>query len=152
MWAVTTTWRVSCATSIRFKTSKVTVSYQYIYSSFYRDIHLLRFINCCCTSIYKKYVNLLGFICPSLQNSAYFTNNHNKNLLITQILNQFILWYFQRPFFGADTESTKFSKASTVKTQQTKKYAHTEQTLKYGDLSGVGRSCDLLLQQKGASV
>ena len=93
-------------------------------SSCYRKIHLLRFINCYCTSIYKKYVNLLGFIFPSSQNSAYLTNNYHKTLLITQISNQFRLWYFQRLSFTADTESTPFSKDSTAQTQQTKKDTH----------------------------
>ena len=86
----------------------------------YREIHLLRFISCYCTLIYKKYVNLLGFIFPSSQNSAYLTNNYQNNLLITQILNQLLLWYFQRSFFAADTESTTFSKTSNVQMQQTK--------------------------------
>ena len=115
-------------------------------------IHLLRFINWYCTSIYKKYVNLLCFICPSSQHSAYLTNNHHKTFLITQISNQFLLWYFQRPFFAADTESTTFSKAPTVQTQKTKKYAHTEKTLKDGALSGVFRLWDILIQQKFDSV
>ena len=44
------------------------------------------------------------------------------------------------------------SKSSTFQTQQTKKEFHTEQTFKNGALLGVGRLCELLLQQKGASV
>ena len=54
--------------------------------------------------------------------------------------------------FAADTESSTFSKSSTGQTQKTKKDAHTEQTLKDWDLSWVGRSCEILLQQKGAII
>ena len=152
MQAITTTWQVPFDTSILFTISKFTVGYQYMYSSCYRKIHLLRFLNFYCTSIYKKYFNLLGFIFPSSQNSAYFTNNYHKTLLITQILNQFLLWYFQRSSFTADTESTPFSKDSTAQTQQTKKDVHTEKILKYGALFWFVRSFDILLQQEGANV
>ena len=85
--------------SIWFITYKVMVSSKYMSSSCYRYIHLLRFMSCCCTSIYNKYVNLSGLIFPSSQNSAYLKNNHHKTLLITQISNQFLLWYFQKSFF-----------------------------------------------------
>ena len=87
-----------------------------------------------------------------ITNSAYITNNYHKTLLITQISNQFLFFYFQRPFFSADTEFTTFSKSSTIQTQQTKKYAHTEQTFKNRALLGFVRSCELSIQQKGASV
>ena len=118
MWAITTTWWGSCATYIRFTISKVAVSYKYMSFLRYSEIHLLRFINCYFTSIYNKYINLLGFICPLSQNPAYLTNNNHKTLLITEILNQFLLWYFQMSFFAADTESTTFSKASTFQMQK----------------------------------
>ena len=119
------------------------VSYQYIPSLCYRKIHLLRFIICYCTSIYKKYVNLLGFICPSSQNSTFITNNPHKTLVITQTSNQLLVLYFQKIFFAADTESTTFSKYSTVQTHQTKKDTQTEKTLKDGVLLGVGRLCEI---------
>ena len=54
--------------------------------------------------------------------------------------------------FAADTESTTFSKYLTTQMQQTKKDAHTEHLLKDWALSGVGRTCELLLKQKGASA
>ena len=76
---------------IWFTTSKVTASYQYMYSSCYWEIHLLRFISCYRIFIYNKEVILLGLICPLLQHFAYFTNNHHKNLTTTQILNQLLL-------------------------------------------------------------
>ena len=121
MRAITTTWRGLCATSINFTISKITVSYQYIFALCYREINLLRFISCYCTFINKKDVYLLGFICISSQNSTYITKSFHKTLFITQILNKLILWYFQRQFFAADTESTTFSKTLTVQTQKTKK-------------------------------
>ena len=126
MWSITTTWWGLCAKFIPFIISKVTVSYQYMSSLCYCEIHLLRFISCYCILIYKKYVNLLGFICSSSQNSAYLTNNHHKNLLITKISNQFLLWYFQRKFFAADTESTNFLKALTVQTQKKNTPTHSK--------------------------
>ena len=138
--------------SIWFTRYEVMVSYQYISSSCYRKIHPLRLISCYCTLVYNEYVNLLGFIFPLSKKSAYITSNCHKVFLITQILNQLLLWYFKSPFFGADTEYTTFQTALTVQTHQTKKYAHQEKTLKDGDISGVGWSCKLLLQQKGASV
>ena len=73
------------------------MSYQYIYSIFYCNIHLLRFDFCYCTSIYKKYVILLCFIC-----------NYHNTLLILKIfitkknylnfLNQFLSDIFKRHF------------------------------------------------------
>ena len=69
--------------SIQFTISKVTLSYQYIYiyiyALCYREMHLLEFIGCYCTFIYTKYVIQLCFII-----------NHQKNLLMLQMLNQFI--------------------------------------------------------------
>ena len=129
---ITTTWRGSCAASIRFTISKVLMSYQYISSLCYCEIHLRRFIRWYCTFIYNKYVNLLCFIFPSSQNSAYLTNNHHKTVLVTKISNQFLLWYLQRPFFSVDTEYTTFSKASTVQMQKTKKMPTRSKHLKTG--------------------
>ena len=77
--------------SIRFIIPKVMVSYQYMSSLCYREIHLLRLISCYFTSIYNEYVNLLGFNFPSSKNSAYITSNRQKMLRSTQILNQFLL-------------------------------------------------------------
>ena len=140
--------------SIRFTTYKVMAIYQYVSSSCYYQIHPLRFIICCCTLIHKKYVILLCFV---------FIINHNKTLLISQIIiTKLFLSHkfrinplcdiFKGHFSAADTESSTFSKSSTVQTQQTKKYAHTEQILKDRSLLEVGRSCEILLQQKGSSV
>ena len=43
----------------------------------------MRFISSCCTLIYKIYVNLSSFDCPSSQNSAYLTNIHHKTFYHT---------------------------------------------------------------------
>ena len=118
----------------------------------YSNIHLLMFISCYCTSIYKKYVMLLGFIC-----------NHHKTQLISQIIittlclsHKFRINYFCDSFKGhfrlQTTESTTFSKDLITWTQQAIKDAHIEQTLKNGALLGVSRSCDILLKQKGDIV
>ena len=112
------------------------VIYQYMSYSCYREIHLLRFISYYCTLIYNKYGNLLGFICPSSQNSTYLTNNHHKTLLITQISNKSLLWYFQRPFSATDNESTTFSKASTVQTQPKKRRPHRANIERRGSIVG----------------
>ena len=55
------------------------VSYQYMSSSCYREIQLLRFIKQFCTSIYNKYVNLLCFIFPPSQHSKYITKKSSQN-------------------------------------------------------------------------
>ena len=138
--------------SIWFTTYTATVSYQNMSDLRYREIHLLRFISFYCTLIYNNYVNLLGFISSSSQNSAYLTNNHHKTFPITQISNQYLLCYLKRSFLAADTESFTVLKYSTVQTKQTKKESHGEKILKDGYVSGVVQSCELLIQQKYASV
>ena len=85
--------------SIPFTIHIATVSYQYIYSLYFREIHLLRFISCYCTSIYKKYVILLCFIC----------NNH-KTLLISQISNEFLCDIFKDKFSPQTSKYTTFQK------------------------------------------
>ena len=40
---------------------------------------------------------------------------------MSQIWNQLLLWYFQGVILAADTESTNFSKASTVHMQKIKR-------------------------------
>ena len=133
IWAITTTWRSKCATSIRFKISKFTVSYQYISDLWYRGIHLMVFISCYCTSIYNEYIILL----------CLFINPH-KTLLISKIIiiNIFLSYkfriysfcdIFKVHFFAADTESSTFLKALGV----------------YREFS---KSCQLFIQYKGASV
>ena len=62
-------------------------------------------------------------------------------MLITQTTNQFPRDIFKCHFL-----------LQTVQTQQTKKDPHTEQTLEDEDLSWVEQSCEILLQQKVASV
>ena len=58
--------------------------------------------------MYKIYV--LSVFCPLSQKSTYITTIHQYNLPITLMLNQFPLWYSQRPFFTVDTESTTLKK------------------------------------------
>ena len=65
----------------------------------YREIYLLRFIFCYCTSIYKKYVILLCFIC----------DNH-RTLLISKLLNQFPCDIFKDNFLLQTSKSTKSQK------------------------------------------
>ena len=98
MRAINTTERGWCVTSISFTISKVTVIYQYMYSLCYCLIHLMRFINWYNTSVYKKYVNLLGFIFPSLEHSTYLTNNLHRTLLITKNSNQVLCGIFKGHF------------------------------------------------------
>ena len=77
--AVTTTLQGYCATSIRFRTYKVMVSYQYMCALSDHAIHLIIFICSYCTFIYNKYFILLCFII-----------NIHKILLITQISDQLL--------------------------------------------------------------
>ena len=67
--------------SIWFRISKVMVSYQYMYASSYREIHLIMYICSYCTSIHNKYVNLLCLIFPSSQHSNYHANFESIALL-----------------------------------------------------------------------
>ena len=62
MRSITTTWKGSCATSIRFTSSKVMMSYQYMSALCYREIHMIRFIFRYFIFIYNEYVNLLCFL------------------------------------------------------------------------------------------
>ena len=73
--------------------------------SCYREIHLLRFISWHCTSIYKKYFNLLGFVCMSSQtllisqisikNFAYHTMFKSITLVIfSNVIFRFRHWIF----------------------------------------------------------
>ena len=75
---------------------------------FYHEIHLLRFIFCYCTPIYKEYIILFCWFCNHHKNFTYITNNHNKNLLISQILNQFFCNIFKRNFSLQTSKSTTF--------------------------------------------
>ena len=93
--------------------------YQHLYYLYYREINLLRFIFWYCNSIYNKFIILLCFIC-----------NHNKTLLISQILNKFLLWYFQTHCFAADMYIYYLPRTLIF---------NTHLPLKDGDLSGVGR-------------
>ena len=92
------------------------MSYQYMSALCYREIYLLRFIFCYFTLIYNKYVNLLGFICPSSQNSTYHTNFESIGLS-----------YFVTQFFAAYKYIYDLSKASITDTNK---------TFKYRDISG----------------
>ena len=96
--------------SIRFTIHRVTVSYQYMSSLCYCEIHLLRFVFCYHTSIYNKYVILLCFIC-----------NHQKNLHISWISKQFFCDIFEHKFLVVDKHIYNIPKASITDTQQTLK-------------------------------
>ena len=74
--------------SIKFTIHIVTLSYKFMSSSCYREIHLLRFIFCHCTLIYNKYVISLCFII-----------SHHKNLLISQISNKYFCYILNTMFF-----------------------------------------------------
>ena len=76
-----------------------TVSYQYMSSLFYRETHLLRFICCYCTSVYKKCIILLCFIF-----------NYHRNLLISHFFNQFICNIFRGYFLMQTSKSTTSQK------------------------------------------
>ena len=81
--AINTTWWGYCVTSISLTIHIATVSYQYKSSLCYRKVHLIRFISCCCTYIYKKcvlyYVQFIIITKPCLshkessQKFAYLT-------------------------------------------------------------------------------
>ena len=80
--AITTNWRCLCATFIKFTTYKVTVSYQYMSSVCYREIHLLRFMCSCCNLIYNECINLLCLVI-----------NHHTTLLIKKFrINLFVIF------------------------------------------------------------
>ena len=111
MIAITTTFWGSCATSILFPTVKVTVGYQYMSDFSYCVIHWLRFNFNYFSLIYKYYVSLLCFICPSSQHSTYLTNEKSIALL-----------YFVTQFFAADKYIDDLLKASITNTKQTLKY------------------------------
>ena len=55
-------------------------SYQYFSYYFYCEIHLLRFIFCYCTLIYKKYFNKSCFICNHKQ--VCLSHNFRINLFV----------------------------------------------------------------------
>ena len=120
LWAITKTWQSKCATSILFTISKVTVSYQYMCSSFYCKIHLQRFISGFCTLIYNKYLVLLCFVINHHKKSAYSKNSE----LIS-------LWYFVTQLFAAVEYIYDLPKARIL---------WKNQTLKYGSKSWVHRS------------
>ena len=118
LWDITTTSQSKSATSILLTIYKVTVSYQYMCASFYREIHLLRFINKYCTLIYNKYVIWLCFVINHHKNSAYITNL--ESISLWYFVTQLFTWYiYDLPKCG---------------------FFDKKQTLKYGSKSWVRRS------------
>ena len=71
-------------------------------SSWYCIIHVLRFICCCCTLIYKVHLILLCFIC-----------NHHKTMLISELLNEFLCDLFEENYLLQTSTSTTFQKCQS---------------------------------------
>ena len=107
--------------SVRYTIYIIKMRFQYMSSSFYREIHLLRFICCYCTLIYKLYVISICFIC-----------NHHKTLFISQISNQCLCDIFENYFLLQTSTATTPPKALIIVTHK---------TLKDGALSGISQSC-----------
>ena len=107
------------------------MSYHYLSSLCYFEIHLLSFICLYFTSIYKKYVILLGFIC----------NNH-KILLISQTSNKSPCNIFKGYY------SLKTSKSTTPRKLQSPKHRKHRKTEIYrgSDDRGEG-DCDFDLNR-----
>ena len=89
------------------------MSYQYMYYLCYCGIHLLMFISCYCTSIYKIYIILLCFIC-----------NHHWNFLISQIPNKLLCDIFKHIFWCRQVNLLRSKGFDRTRTENIKRILH----------------------------